>query len=155
MSLYVCGVGKAGFRMPTQWTRRAARFGISRSEILKTLRNLRPADRQRGRLPRRTGKPDKRRRVRRRKAERSNQVTRGVTRKPIPVQLTEEQRDKLEHLWFIYGNYGEKTTPGNHGFIQGLLEHGQDERPLRNRYTTPTDECAAAVDAILSSKVDS
>jgi hypothetical protein len=66
--------------------------------------------------------------------------------------LTEEQRGKLEDIWFIYGNHGSKMTPGNHQFIQGLLERGRDERPLNFKGCIPTDECAAAVDAILSSE---
>lgn len=47
------------------------------------------------------------------------------------------------------------TTPGNHQFIQGLLEHGLDLRPLQTKRTPkrewPTEECEAAVDAILAS----
>jgi hypothetical protein len=73
-------------------------------------------------------------------------------RRAIEVTLNDKQRRALERLWFIYGNYGPKTTPGNHGFIQGFLEHGQDLRHLRNKFTTPTPECEAAVDAILASK---
>ena len=68
--------------------------------------------------------------------------------------LTPEQRQRLERLWFIYGNYGPKTTPGNHGFIQGLLEQGLDLRPLitkRSRKSEiPTPECEAAVDEVLA-----
>ncbi len=47
-----------------------------------------------------------------------------------PVTLTAEQREWPERLWFYYGNYGPATTPSNHQFIQGLLEHGIDLRPL-------------------------
>jgi hypothetical protein len=76
-------------------------------------------------------------------------------RKAAPVTLTDRQRERLERLWFIYGNHGPKTTPGNHQFIQGLLEHGLDLRPLQTRRTAkrdiPTAECEAAVEAILSS----
>ncbi|MET0623877.1 MAG: hypothetical protein ABW250_12905 [Pyrinomonadaceae bacterium] len=71
------------------------------------------------------------------------------------VILTDAQRERLERLWFIYGNYGPKTTPGNHQFIQGLLEHGLDLRPLQTKRTAkrekPTEECEAAVEAILAS----
>ncbi len=77
------------------------------------------------------------------------------SRKAKLVTLTEAQRDRLEHLWFVYGNYGPKTTPGNHQFIQGLLEHGLDLRPLQTRRTAkrdlPTVECVAAVEKVLSS----
>jgi hypothetical protein len=75
-------------------------------------------------------------------------------RKVIAVTLTPEQREKLERLWFYFGNYGPKTTPGNHSFIQRLLENGIDERPLYNRRTPkseiPTPECEAAVEAVLA-----
>jgi hypothetical protein len=75
-------------------------------------------------------------------------------RKIKSVTLTAEQRERLEHLWFYYGNYGPKTTPGNHSFIQRLLENGIDERSLHNKRTPkselPTPECERAVEAILS-----
>jgi hypothetical protein len=75
-------------------------------------------------------------------------------RKVKSVSLTPEQRDRLERLWFYYGNYGPKTTPGNHSFIQRLLENGIDERSLHNKRTPkseiPTPECERAVEAILS-----
>jgi hypothetical protein len=77
-------------------------------------------------------------------------------RKVKSVTLTQEQRDRLERLWFYYGNYGPKTTPGNHSFIQRLLENGIDERSLYNKRTPkselPTPECVRAVEAILSSR---
>src|SRR5215204_4627184 len=77
-------------------------------------------------------------------------------RKATPVTLTEAQRERLERLWFVYGNYGSKTTPGNHQFIQCLLEHGIDIRPLQTKRTAkrdiPTEECVAAVEQVLSSK---
>ena len=73
------------------------------------------------------------------------------------MTLTPEQRQRLERLWFIYGNYGPKTTPGNHGFIQGLLEQGLDLRPLitkRSRKSeVPTPECEAAVDEVLAQRI--
>src|SRR5215207_11016870 len=77
------------------------------------------------------------------------------SRKPTPVTLTEWQRERLERLWFVYGNYGSKTTPGNHQFIQGLLEHGIDIRPLQTKRTAkrdvPTEECVTAVEKVLAS----
>ena len=76
------------------------------------------------------------------------------SRQPAPVALTEWQRERLERLWFVYGNYGSKTTPGNHQFIQGLLEHGIDIRPLQTKRTAkrdvPTAECVSAVEAVLA-----
>src|SRR5215213_11462111 len=75
-------------------------------------------------------------------------------RKAEPVTLTDAQRERLERLWFYYGNYGPQATPGNHQFIQGLLEHGLDLRPLQTKRTPkrdiPTGECVAAVEAVLS-----
>ena len=80
------------------------------------------------------------------------------SRKPDPVTLTGSQRGRLERLWFVYGNRGPKTTPGNHQFIQGLLEHGLDLRPLQTKRTAkrdrPTEECAAAVEAVLAAPND-
>jgi hypothetical protein len=75
-------------------------------------------------------------------------------RKAVPVTLTAYQREQLERLWFYYGNYGPETTPGNHSFIQRLLENGVDERPLHTRRTPkserPMPECEAAVEAVLA-----
>ena len=77
------------------------------------------------------------------------------TRQATPVALTEAQRERLERLWFVFGNRGPKTTPGNHQFIQGLLEHGIDIRPLQTKRTAkrdvPTAECVAAVEKVLAS----
>ena len=80
------------------------------------------------------------------------------SRQAAPVTLTGSQRERLEHLWFVYGNHGSKTTPGNHQFIQGLLEHGLDLRPLQTKRTAkrdrPTEECVAAVEAVLATPED-
>lgn len=74
-------------------------------------------------------------------------------KKVILVTLSDEQRAQLEKLWFYYGNCGPQTTPGNHSFIQRLLEDGYDERPLYNTRTPkserPTPACEMAVDVIL------
>lgn len=79
-------------------------------------------------------------------------------RKAAPVTLTDGQRERIERLWFYYGNHGPKTTPGNHQFIQGLLEHGLDLRPLHTKRTPrserPTPECEAAVEAVLAAGVE-
>jgi hypothetical protein len=79
----------------------------------------------------------------------------GKSRQATPVTLTDEQRERLEHLWFVFGNHGPKTTPGNHQFIQGLLEHGLDFRPLQTKRTAkrdiPTEECVGAVERVLAS----
>lgn len=62
----------------------------------------------------------------------------------------------MERLWFIYGNYGPKQTKGNHSFIQGLLEHGVDLRPMFTRRTPkserPSPECEAAVGKVLEAE---
>lgn len=75
-------------------------------------------------------------------------------RKSKPVTLTDAKRAQLENLWFLWGNYGPKSTPGNHSFIQAILEHGIDIRPLLTRRSRkseiPTPECEAAVDRILN-----
>ena len=77
-------------------------------------------------------------------------------RRATPVTLTHGQCQRLERLWFIYGNNGPKTTPGNHSFIQGILEQGLDIRPLitkRSRKSEmPTPECEAAVDEVLTQR---
>lgn len=79
-------------------------------------------------------------------------------RKAEPVTLTDTQRERLERLWFVYGNHGPKATPGNHQFIQGFIEHGLDLRPLQTKRTPkrdrPTEECEAAVEAVLASPDD-
>jgi hypothetical protein len=68
-------------------------------------------------------------------------------------------RSPLAQAWFYFGNYGPKTTPGNHSFIQRLIENGIDERSLHNKRTPkseiPTPECERAVEAILSMQTDS
>ena len=77
-------------------------------------------------------------------------------RKLTTVIITAEQREGLEKLWFYFGNYGPKTTSGNHSFIQRLLEQGIDERSLHTKRTPkselPTPECVVAVEAILRMK---
>ncbi len=76
----------------------------------------------------------------------------GKSREAVRVSLTPHQRRELERLWFCYGNYGPKTTKGNHSFIQGLLERGMDERPLRMKGYIPTEECERAVERIMHSE---
>jgi hypothetical protein len=75
-------------------------------------------------------------------------------RKATPVALTDPQRERLERLWFYYGNYGPAAAPGNHQFIQGLLEHGLDLRPLLTKRSPksekPTPECEQSVEAVLA-----
>jgi hypothetical protein len=75
-------------------------------------------------------------------------------RQASPIKISSEQRKRLEWLWFHSGNYGPKSTPGNHRFIQRILENGIDERSLYTKRTPkleiPTAECEAAVEAILS-----
>jgi hypothetical protein len=69
-----------------------------------------------------------------------------MRRKRAPVVLTDGQRERLENLWFVYGNHGPKATMENHGFIQGFLERDSDERD----FYKPSAECLAAVDAVLA-----
>jgi hypothetical protein len=61
-------------------------------------------------------------------------------REIIKLKLSGEQLYELERLWFIFGNYGEKTTPGNHIFIQTLFEYEKDIRPLQTKKNSPTPE---------------
>ncbi|PYS78118.1 MAG: hypothetical protein DMF66_07510 [Acidobacteria bacterium] len=67
---------------------------------------------------------------------------------------THYPRTSRRALLLPNGNYGPETTPGNHQFIQGLLEHGLDLRPLQTKRTPkserPTPECEAAVEAALA-----
>lgn len=69
------------------------------------------------------------------------------------IILSEEQRDKLSDLWFIFGNNGKKCNHGNHKFIQNILEHGEDNREFykssRIAGYEVTDECIKEVDNIL------
>ena len=60
-----------------------------------------------------------------------------------PVALNAAQRDRLESLWFVYGNHGPKETYGNHQFIQGFLERGEGAPPPVHR----ADPGARAPDA--------
>lgn len=75
-------------------------------------------------------------------------------RKVTTVMLTTGQRERLERLWFYFGNYGPKSTSGNHSFIQRLLENSIDERSMYTKRTPkselPTPECEAAVEAVLA-----
>ncbi len=41
------------------------------------------------------------------------------------MELTSNQRAKLEDLWMIYGNNGPKGTHANHRFLQCILENGE------------------------------
>ena len=79
-------------------------------------------------------------------------------RKATPVTISSAQPEQLERLWFYFGNHGPQTTPGNHSFIQSLLEHGIDVRSLFTKRTRkadqPTAACEAAVDAVLAIKRD-
>ena len=64
----------------------------------------------------------------------------------LPIlSLTEGQERQLKRLWFIYGNGGTYHADSNHKFIQRLLDAQQDQRD----FYRPTEECIAAVDAIL------
>ena len=58
--------------------------------------------------------------------------------------MTSVEKDKIELLWFVYGNWGKKHTIGNHKFLQNLLK-GDDYRKLFR----PRSELLKKVDAIL------
>ena len=74
-------------------------------------------------------------------------------REAARVTITDDQRSRLEDIWFVFGNRGSKRTPGNHTFIQMILEQGLDIRPLFTKRTRkaemPTPECVSAVERIL------
>lgn len=61
-------------------------------------------------------------------------------------QLTQEQRESLEEIWFIYGNHGPNHSMRDHKFIQHFLEHGKDSR----HFYLPSYECMKSVDDILN-----
>ena len=44
------------------------------------------------------------------------------------IELTPEQLESLSKLWFVYGNGGRKSTKGNHSYIQGFIEFGEDRK---------------------------
>lgn len=71
---------------------------------------------------------------------------------PPTMKLTAKQRRELEQLWFIYGNHGPKMNYEDHGFIQHILELRRDVRDSKKPLYKPTQECQAAVDAILRKK---
>lgn len=84
------------------------------------------------------------------------------------IALTQDQIKQLGILWFIYGNNGEKSTKGNHSYIQGFLENGEDRRQfyldgIENmkkrsicldtiRQMAITDECIKKVEEIVYKK---
>lgn len=90
----------------------------------------------------------------------------------MPITLTEDQRAKLNKLWFIFGNHGKKHSHSNHRFIQNLLSRGEDDREFylkgvenlrakgifseaRIQKDAITQECIDAVDAVLNDKHES
>ena len=79
------------------------------------------------------------------------------------VKITEEQKEQLIKLWFIYGNNGKKHTHFNHRYIQNLIEHNEDSEEFYKNVNKKegvdwntmklTDECVDAVKLILNNKV--
>lgn len=83
------------------------------------------------------------------------------------IQLTDAQRNALNKLWFVYGNHGKKCTKGNHSYIQGFLEYGEDRKMFyvdgikhmrdkgypeeKIKEMAITQECIDAVETILNS----
>jgi hypothetical protein len=61
------------------------------------------------------------------------------------VVLTEQQREQLDRIWFVYGNRGPKSSMSDHRFIQCFLEHDEDTRD----FFKPSQECLEQVDKIL------
>lgn len=65
----------------------------------------------------------------------------------VTINLTESQRIQLNKIWFLYGNYGQKHTDGNHKFIQRLLDSNTYEFEFYKK--TISKECKNIVDSIL------
>ena len=78
------------------------------------------------------------------------------------MNLTKEQKECLENIWFIYGNDGPKCTMLNHKLIQGFIEHNEDRREdykyaksrLAGEGYNLTMECWDVVNLILDSQCD-
>jgi hypothetical protein len=68
------------------------------------------------------------------------------------IELTENQRKKLEKVWFVYGNSGKKHTHCNHRYIQNILEQGEDTELFykQSEKCDLTEECINAVKNILN-----
>lgn len=60
--------------------------------------------------------------------------------------LTDEQREALVKLWFVYGNKGPKHSHAQHKWIQGILEQGRDYREHYRGFIS--EECLKEVDRI-------
>jgi hypothetical protein len=80
------------------------------------------------------------------------------------VEITDDQRQELMRIWFVFGNNGKKHTHHNHRYIQNFIEHNEDtEHFYRNADRTNsdnakidwntvglTDECVEAVHNVLN-----
>lgn len=67
------------------------------------------------------------------------------------IKLSDDQRRRLETLWFIYGNNGKKHSHCNHRYIQNFLEHGQDTEGFYKKAKTGdlTEECINEVKKVV------
>lgn len=63
----------------------------------------------------------------------------------MSIELNAAQKRDLENIWFVFGNYGRKHTPGNHRFIQYLLAGFNYQK-----FYSPTPECVRAVEQIIN-----
>ena len=72
------------------------------------------------------------------------------------ITLTQDQRNELHKLWFIYGNNGKKHSHCNHRFIQNILEHGEDTESFykKSPKNDLTQDCIKEVREILSRNID-
>lgn len=77
-----------------------------------------------------------------------NKAKAAIDRWLLEELLTPEKKRALNDLWFIYGNYGIRSTPGNHKFIQRFLDGPEDAREDYRSHGL-TDQCIKAVDDIL------
>lgn len=62
------------------------------------------------------------------------------------VKLNDYQRERIDDLWFYYGNNGPKHSLSNHKYIQHLLHYGSDKRD----FYKPDEELLKRVDDILA-----
>lgn len=78
---------------------------------------------------------------------------RAKVRRPYPIPLSDEQRERLSRMWMIYGNMGLRhthATHANHSFLRSLLERGEYDAVMsffdRAR---PDGDLVDAVDRVL------
>ncbi len=75
---------------------------------------------------------------------------RAKARKPYPIPLSEEQRERLNRMWMIYGNMGLRHTHANHSFLRSLLERGEYDSVMSLfERARPDSDLVESVDRVL------